>query len=302
VRRYRRAAGLTQEELAERASLSARAISDLERGLKYRPRRDTVQLLADALELEGLERETFQAAARRAGGLEQTGAIRVLDLPVGGFLGAVPDGPIVAREREIARVREMVAAVGGGQGRLLLLAGEPGVGKTRLAQEIMPELPMDVPSLQPGQERRLVFAAVSRFLGNVAGPGGTLLLLDDLQWASADALDLLTALVRSAPESPLRVVGAYRDTEVEPDDPLSVMLADLAHAHLMTRLPIGPIAPEAAVQLLDELLPDLPRTETERRVLARAGGVPFFLVSCAQDLRSGSLASGGGGQPSPRTP
>ena len=42
LRRYRTAAGLTQEELAEQAGLSARGISDLERGERERPHRDTV--------------------------------------------------------------------------------------------------------------------------------------------------------------------------------------------------------------------------------------------------------------------
>ena len=48
LRRCRLAAGLTQEELAERAQVSPRAISDLERGLRNRPWRDTVQLLTTA--------------------------------------------------------------------------------------------------------------------------------------------------------------------------------------------------------------------------------------------------------------
>ena len=60
--------------------------------------------------------------------------------------------------------------------------------------------------------------------------GGTLLLLDDLQWAGPDALDLIATLIRSDSAVPLRVVGAYRDTEVQPQDPLAVLLADLAHA------------------------------------------------------------------------
>jgi transcriptional regulator with XRE-family HTH domain len=45
LRRYRVDAQLTQEELAEKAGLSARAISDLERGVKIRPHRVTVELL-----------------------------------------------------------------------------------------------------------------------------------------------------------------------------------------------------------------------------------------------------------------
>lgn len=65
VRRRRRALGLTQAELAERAGLSDRAIRELERGAKHVPRKQTVQLLADALESSGTERETFQRVGRQ---------------------------------------------------------------------------------------------------------------------------------------------------------------------------------------------------------------------------------------------
>ncbi len=49
LRRQRRAAGLTQEELAERAGVSPRTIGDIERGIARSYRHDTVHLLADAL-------------------------------------------------------------------------------------------------------------------------------------------------------------------------------------------------------------------------------------------------------------
>ncbi|MDQ3854919.1 MAG: helix-turn-helix domain-containing protein, partial [Chloroflexota bacterium] len=62
LRSYRRAAGLTQEELADRAGLSARAVGNLELGVSRRPRRDTVHLLADALGLSQADRETLLAA------------------------------------------------------------------------------------------------------------------------------------------------------------------------------------------------------------------------------------------------
>jgi transcriptional regulator with XRE-family HTH domain len=62
LRRYRLASLLTQEQLAERAHLSYRAISDLERGAKHTPRRDTVLLLADALQLSPQERAALIAA------------------------------------------------------------------------------------------------------------------------------------------------------------------------------------------------------------------------------------------------
>src|SRR5580700_6980726 len=64
LRGLRARAGLTQEQLAETAGLSPRTVSDLERGLASTPHRDTVRLLADALELGGWARVEFEAAAR----------------------------------------------------------------------------------------------------------------------------------------------------------------------------------------------------------------------------------------------
>lgn len=64
LKRYRDVAGLTQEELAERAGLSVEAISGIERGLVHVPRKDTVARLADALGLTETERESFSETAR----------------------------------------------------------------------------------------------------------------------------------------------------------------------------------------------------------------------------------------------
>lgn len=64
LRRLRTGVQLTQEELARVAGLSVRAVSDLERGVATTPHRDTVRLLADALQLIGPVRAEFEAAAR----------------------------------------------------------------------------------------------------------------------------------------------------------------------------------------------------------------------------------------------
>ena len=61
LKRYRMAAGLTQEALAERASLSTRAVSDLERGLSRAPRYDTLDLLTKAMNLEAEPRAALFA-------------------------------------------------------------------------------------------------------------------------------------------------------------------------------------------------------------------------------------------------
>src|SRR5215470_19414511 len=71
LKRARRAAGLTQAELAERAGLSSEAISALERGVNRSPRRETVALLVEALGLDGLERAQLEQAARQRPGTQR---------------------------------------------------------------------------------------------------------------------------------------------------------------------------------------------------------------------------------------
>src|SRR5690242_20215175 len=109
LQRYRALAGLSQEELAERAGLSRRGISDLERGARRSPRPDTVRRLADALQLGIAERAALLASAH--GATTVFGAPEPLPLPVTltSFIG---------RERELAEVRRLVGAT-----RLVTLTG-----------------------------------------------------------------------------------------------------------------------------------------------------------------------------------
>src|SRR5229473_2738021 len=90
LRRYRTAAGVSQDELAEQAGLSAHGISDLERGARQRPYPDTVQRLADSLHLDAPQRAAL-VAARRSFRAETTAASRtaraVLPQPLSSFVG-----------------------------------------------------------------------------------------------------------------------------------------------------------------------------------------------------------------------
>src|SRR3954452_23861739 len=86
LRRHRIRAGLTQEALAERAGLSTRGISDLERGARELPRKDTLQQLLQALDLSAADRAALVAAARRhparASGSEYTDRVSGLPVPL----------------------------------------------------------------------------------------------------------------------------------------------------------------------------------------------------------------------------
>jgi predicted ATPase/DNA-binding XRE family transcriptional regulator len=123
LRQYRVAAGLTQEQLAERAGLSVRGLSDLERGLHRAPHPSTVSQLADALELAEADRGRLLSVRRTPPALASPLADRAtLPVPLTSFIG---------REREMHDLRGLLART-----RLLTLAGVGGVGKTRLAIEL----------------------------------------------------------------------------------------------------------------------------------------------------------------------
>ncbi|WP_037599562.1 ATP-binding protein [Streptacidiphilus rugosus] len=117
---WRRAAGLTQEELAEAAGVAARSIRDLEHGRRGRPQSRTVQMLASALGLTETQTAAFLAAGR-------TGAAAV---PVAGDAAAEAD--LLDRDGQLAVLEKAASIARGGRGRVVLLRAGAGMGKTSL--------------------------------------------------------------------------------------------------------------------------------------------------------------------------
>src|SRR5215469_3552587 len=137
LRQLRDEAGLTQEELAEAARVSQRAVSDLERGINRTARKDTALLLADALSLSGPTRELFIAAARgrapAAGALAAVPRQARAASPAGS--GGVRGFPaartsFIGREAAMRQVAGLLEEY-----RLVTVTGAGGSGKTRLAGE-----------------------------------------------------------------------------------------------------------------------------------------------------------------------
>ena len=136
VKRYRAAACLSQAQLAERAGLSTRAISDLERGLHHTPRADTLDRLATALALSADQRAVLLAAARPV--LSATsGVSSAAAAPGPPLLLPVLPMPLIGRAHERQRA---LLWLRDGFARLLTLSGPGGVGKTRLALAVAHDL------------------------------------------------------------------------------------------------------------------------------------------------------------------
>jgi transcriptional regulator with XRE-family HTH domain len=162
LRRLRIAAALSQEALAERAGVSPRGISDLERGARRTPHLITVRLLADGLALSPMERQTLLAAARPE---------RLPEAHAGALAGSaplpVPLTPLLGRERDLA---DLSALVGHADGRLVTLTGPGGTGKTRLALAVAERVVLHFPdgvvfvSLAPLADPAFVASAIAQRL------------------------------------------------------------------------------------------------------------------------------------------
>ena len=349
LRHHRLAQGLTQGALADRARISRRSVSDLERGEKLSPHLYTVEHLAEALGLIGQQREVFLAAARA-----HDVDLRA-NLPLGTPItlnALLPDPaataiPYIGHQAELTRLHHLLQ---GPHQRLGLISGEAGIGKSRLLFEVgarahglgwrvvtgicarrfapepyapFPQLLLnearqtaparrrqdfagcaDLTHLAPelaalgigktvdmppsAQQRRVLTTALRRYLGQAAGPAGTLLLIDDLHWASPDTLDLLADLLQHADVTPpLRCIVAYRASDLSLASPCRRWLAEREMADTTCTVRLGALSPTESEQLFAAALPtSSPAALADDRraeMLRQAEGVPFFLLSFAHE-------------------
>jgi predicted ATPase/transcriptional regulator with XRE-family HTH domain len=248
LRQLRVAARLTQEELAEAASLSPRSVSDLERGINRTARKDTAVLLADALQLAEPVRALFVAAARgRAPVAEVLAAIRgevpraaATTRPAAGqFAAGGAHGFASALTSFVGRsgaVREVAGLIE--EYRLVTVTGPGGSGKTRLAGEVagrvagrfadgvwLAELaavrdPAQVPAVVTTAlgVRDLPGVPAADALARVLARQQLLLILDNCEHVIGAAAELCAGLllacddvrVLATSREPLRVVGEAR--------------------------------------------------------------------------------------------
>jgi len=238
---------------------------------------------------ERLRRELRVVPSRRTRELvaELRGESPVAAPPAATARSVLPRGPLAGRAGELARIRAVIAP-----GRLVALAGEPGIGKTRLLAELAGGALYGrcyEESLTPYQP---FVEALGEVMPEADGEGGRwrlfedigarlegeLLLLDDLHWADAGTLRLLTHVLHR-PNAPA-VVGAYRDSEISRMHPLAATLADLRRDGLIERVALHGLDEHAVAELAGGTI--------DAHTLQReTGGNPFFVEQVLRHLADG---------------
>jgi len=308
LRQFRRMADLTQEELAERAHLSTRAISALEQGQNHGPRRDTVALLAEALALTPSGQAQFRAAAR---------AVHARDAPLAAEdVPPEPEHPhnlplsltsFVGRELQQSGVRRLLLRPPSEGGyRLVTLTGAGGTGKTRLALRVAADLIADYPDgvwvveLASLSDRALVPKAVATVVGmseqsgrpllgallDALRPKHLLLVLDNCEHLVAACSELISALLQVCPH--LAVLATSREPLRIPGEAIW-QVPTLAVPDPVKPPPIEEFARCESVQLFVErtraLLPTFAVVEEDMPAIAqicqRLDGIPLALELAA---------------------
>jgi predicted ATPase/DNA-binding XRE family transcriptional regulator len=177
LRRFRIAAGLSQEALAERAHMSANGIGALERGYRRTPQRETVALLATALALTKEEHQRLEASASRHARARRGASVAIGPWPHAGTeLLPLALTSFVGRKAELGEIAALLREY-----RLVTITGAGGVGKTQTALQAVTELgdPAEggicFVELAPINEPSLVVAAIAAKLGVQEVPNRPLL-------------------------------------------------------------------------------------------------------------------------------
>jgi DNA-binding SARP family transcriptional activator len=250
-------------------------------------------------------------------------------------------GAFVGRAAQLDELLAGLEAAFAGRGRLFLVSGEPGIGKSRLADELMreaaargariltgrcweaggapaywpwlqalrgyvreaapellreqlgagaadmarilpelgeilPGLP-EPPPLDSDVARFRLLYTTAEFLRNVSEARPTVVVLDDLHAADPASLVLLRFLAREVGSIRVLVLGAYRDVDPVPGQPLSEMLLEVAREPGTRRLSLGGLRKPDVMEYVERTAPAIASPELGAALHDESEGNPLFV-------------------------
>lgn len=218
--------------------------------------------------------------------------------------------PLLEREAALADLTAALAAARRGEGRVALVSGGAGLGKTSVVRAFLAGLdagvavregacddlltprplgPVHDLSRQSGPALARALAAgdaqgvFTALLDELAGSAVTVVVVEDAHWADDASLDALALLARRIDRLPALLVLTYRDDDVPFEAPLRRVLGGL-HGPVAVPVALAPLSADAVTRLAG-------RPETGRRVHASTGGNPFFVTELLAAEDEGTPAS-----------
>ena len=212
----------------------------------------------------------------------------------------VREAPLLERSTELGALERLLARVASGAGGVLVIEGEPGIGKTRLltaATEHARNRGLRSLSAAARElERDLPYGVVSRLLDAVSPPprlpelhrvvaglserGPVLLALDDAHWADPPSLDALAYLAQRVSELPVALAITARDELGAGTERLIDLISDAR----TTVLSLRGLSEHAVGELAQATLDAPPTDELSAACFAATGGNPFLLVHLLEEL------------------
>ena len=213
---------------------------------------------------------------------------------------------LLERDRELAALDTLAAAIARGQGQTLLIGGEAGAGKSSLVRALAERggvlttlvsacEPLSVP-IPLGPVRELAAAAgsaevaiddgfdrlavVRSLLDAVARQAPVVLVIEDIHWADPATIDVLRLLTRQVRGRDVGVIATYRSDEVAANPPAAMLIGDLVSSPVAVRIHLQPLSAGAVAELAGSAGPAV------AELMRLTGGNPLLVVE--------SIAAGGG--------
>ena len=234
---------------------------------------------------------------------------------------------LVGRSRELLVLRAQLGEALAGNGSVVILGGEAGIGKSRLADTLCKEATRrrrararrscydftvtppygpwaeiieqyvslsshdSAPQLAHGSSHAALIREVRDFFFAAARNQPLVIVLEDVHWADTESLDLLRFVARQLASAPILLLITYRTTEVTRAHPLHRLLPLLVREALAVRIDVSPLTNDDVRALIEDgyRLPVESAARLATSLQQRSEGNPFFVVELLRSLEGSVL-------------